>query len=517
MTHICSKLSFVHTLRYPWSRLGPFFRRLQWKLTLSYTMFTTLTVLALGLVALVVLWYTTFWSSGIPTMMADDLLRTGSLLSPYLEHTPPDRTSLNNWLRRVMVGNDLVIKIPGETAKEGDDRSFPPPPLRFGGVLAIAIIDAAGQVVAGYPTESFTLGNSLPISAEAWSSVQAALQGKTDPAELAIRNSAGHIVTTAPIFGSNNQLVGAIFVETVPPFRERDFQQLAVMQIVLPIVFDVLVVGVIAGVLFGYFIARDLTGRLQTLAGAADTWSNGNFEVLVSDDSGDELGQLTQRFNQMALQLQTFLQTRQELATLDERNRLARDLHDAVKQQVFATAMQVGAALAFIDENPTTAKTCLIETDRLVHQTQQELTALIQELRPAALQDKGLTTALREYVDDWSRQNKIAAQVRVRGEQSLSFLVEQTLFRITQEALANIARHSGATSVHVYLVWEGDQVMLTLFDNGQGFNPAALPGKGLGLHSMRERVEAIGGHLSVTSHPEAGTQVTVCCNNSQKA
>ena len=380
----------------------------------------------------------------------------------------------------------------------------------------MAVVNPAGQVVLSYPTQTFVLGKTLLVSAEAMAGFQAALQGQTDPNKLATHNALGNIVATAPIFGANNQLVGAIFIETVPPLQERNFLQFAVRQTILPIVLGVLVVGVVAGVLFGYFIARDLTRRLGALAGAADSWSKGDFEVLVADNSGDELGQLAQRLNQMALQLQTLLQTRQELASLDERNRLARDLHDAVKQQVFATAMQVGAALTLFEQNPPAARKNLLETDRLVHQTQQELTRLIQELRPAALEDKGLTTALREYISDWSRQNNIPAEVRVRGEQSMPFLVEQTLFRVTQEALANIARHSGATQVEVDLAWEGTQVLLTLADNGRGFNPATTSDKGLGLRSMRERVEAIGGQLSVTGRPEGGTKVAVRCDKFQK-
>ena len=202
----------------------------------------------------------------------------------------------------------------------------------------MAVVNPAGQVVLSYPTQTFVLGKTLLVSAEAMAGFQAALQGQTDPNKLATHNALGNIVATAPIFGANNQLVGAIFIETVPPLQERNFLQFAVRQTILPIVLGVLVVGVVAGVLFGYFIARDLTRRLGALAGAADSWSKGDFEVLVADNSGDELGQLAQRLNQMALQLQTLLQTRQELASLDERNRLARDLHDAVKQQVFATA-----------------------------------------------------------------------------------------------------------------------------------------------------------------------------------
>jgi NarL family two-component system sensor histidine kinase LiaS len=516
MATIDPKNSLLDTLWPPLAPLWSFFHRLQWKLTLVYALCTAVTALVFGIIGVALLWYLTFWV-WIPNGVANDLLRTGPLLSPYLERTPPDRAGLNDWLHEMMVGNNLVIKMPARYDKEDVPRPPPPPPSpRFDRVESIAIVDAAGQVVASYPDDAFAAGSALPVSPEAMAGFRAALQGKTDLARLATRNASGNTVATAPIFGSNRQLLGAIFIEIAPPIRESDFLQLVLRQTILPLALGVLVVGGVAGVFFGYFIARDLTRRLYALAGAADAWSNGDFDVLVSDNSGDELGQLARRLNQMALHLQTLLQTRQELATLDERNRLARDLHDAVKQQVFATAMQVGAALALLDQNPTAAKKCLAETDRLVHQTQRELTSLIQELRPAALEDKGLTTALREYVSDWSRQNNITAEVRVRGEQSMLFLLEQTLFRVTQEALANIARHSDATAVEVYLAWEGDQVTLSISDNGRGFNPATTHGKGLGLRSMRERVEAIGGHLSVTSQPEAGTQVTVSCDKLQK-
>jgi NarL family two-component system sensor histidine kinase LiaS len=498
------------TLWPPLARLWSFPRRLQWRLTLAYALFTAITALAFGIIGVALWWYLTFWV-WLPNDVANNLLRTVPSLSPHLEHTPSDQVGLNNWLDEVVIGNRPAIRSPAADKK---DSPPPLPPHRLDRVVSVAIVDTAGQLLISYPAETFVMEEplSVQIPPEAMAGFQAALQGETDPAELATRKAAGNIVATAPIFGSNQQLLGAIFVEVVPPLQESQFFQLALRQMILPVVWGVLIIGGMAGVLFGYFIGRNLTRRLYALARAADAWSNGDFDVLVSDNSGDELGQLTQRLNQMALQLQTLLQTRQELASLDERNRLARDLHDAVKQQVFATAMQVGAALTFFDQNPPAAKASLIETDRLVRQTQQELTSLIQELRPAALEDKGLTTALREYINDWSRQNNIAAELRVRGEQSLPFLVEQTLFRVTQEALANIARHSDATTVEVYLVWAGDQVTLTLTDNGRGFNPATLPGKGLGLRSMRERVEAIGGHLNVISQLEGGTQVMVRCD-----
>jgi NarL family two-component system sensor histidine kinase LiaS len=497
--------------------LRPFSGRLQWRLTVYYALFTALTVLVLGTISVALLWYLAF-SSWVPNSVAGDLLKFSPMLAPYLESTPPDSTGLNAWLSQVMVGNHLIVRTPPGGGGAGDRKDGPPPPPspRLDQVMSLAIVDTAGRVLVSYPSETFTAGAALPVSAEATPSFQAALRGESDSTRLAFRDAAGNVVAAAPIFGSRGRLVGVLYAEVAPPLDEAGFLQIVLRQTVLPVVLGVLVVGVVAGVLFGYFIARDLNRRLRALAGAADAWSDGDFDVLVTDNSGDELGQLAHRLNQMALQLQTLLHTRQELATLDERNRLARDLHDAVKQQVFATAMQVGAALALFDQNPAAAKARLVETDQLVHQTQQELTILIQELRPAALKDKGLATALREYVGDWSRQSAIAAEVRVRGEQSMSFLMEQSLFRVTQEALANIARHSSATQVEVELAWEGDQVTLSLADNGRGFNPATTNGKGVGLRSMRERVEAVGGQLSVTSQPGGGTRVTVRCKKTQK-
>ncbi|MGZ3585278.1 MAG: sensor histidine kinase, partial [Ktedonobacterales bacterium] len=187
----------------------------------------------------------------------------------------------------------------------------------------------------------------------------------------------------------------------------------------------------------------------------------------------------------------------QQLAVVDERNRLARDLHDSVKQQVLATAMQVAAARALIDRDPAAAQQRLDQAEHLVGQAQQELNALISELRPAALGDKGLAPALRELATEWSRNSNITADVRVQGERRTSLEVEQALFRVAQEALSNVARHSGATSVDVRLAWEGDTLTLAIEDNGRGFDVATRDGAGIGLRSMRERVEALGGTLLV--------------------
>lgn len=192
---------------------------------------------------------------------------------------------------------------------------------------------------------------------------------------------------------------------------------------------------------------------------------------------------------------------------MEERNRLARDLHDSVKQQVFATVMQVGAARAMVDEDSQAVVEHLNEAEHLARQAQDELAIMIRELRPTTLQDKGLPQALKEYIVSWSRVNDIIADLRAQGELSLPLDIEQTLFRIAQEALSNIAKHSEATLVEVQLVVEHDEISLEISDNGKGFNVSSAEGNGIGLRSMRERMESLGGSLRLESTLGQGTHL----------
>jgi NarL family two-component system sensor histidine kinase LiaS len=158
------------------------------------------------------------------------------------------------------------------------------------------------------------------------------------------------------------------------------------------------------GTLTGLVIMRNVSRRLRRITQAAEAWSNGEFGVEVRDQTPDEIGQLGQDLNGMAEQLHTLLTTREELAAIEERNRLARDLHDSIKQNVFATALLVGAARSHLPPDTLPAQTYLAEAEALAEQTRQELTALIRELRPARLDDKGLAVVLREYAETFSSQ-----------------------------------------------------------------------------------------------------------------
>jgi signal transduction histidine kinase len=213
------------------------------------------------------------------------------------------------------------------------------------------------------------------------------------------------------------------------------------------------------------------------------------------------------RNQRLVEELQETQQKLQELAVVEERNRLARDLHDSVKQQVYAISMQLGAARTLLKENDL-AYSPVAEAERLAKQTGVELSTLIRELRPPGLQSKTLAAALREYASEWSRRNNIDTAVHVQDHLGVGQDMEATLFRVAQEALSNVARHSRATNVSIELTREGPDVSLCIADNGEGFDVQHVR-MGVGLHSMRERLAELGGSFCISSQKNhSGTQIT---------
>ena len=215
---------------------------------------------------------------------------------------------------------------------------------------------------------------------------------------------------------------------------------------------------------------------------------------------------------QLVDELQATQQKLQELAVLEERNRLARDLHDSVKQQVFAISMQLSAARTCMSESDK-AYEPVKQAERLAQQAGAELTTLIRELRPPELERKNLTTAIREHVGEWSRQNKIEAEINLDENISVDLQAEQALFRVLQEALANVARHSQASKVAITLKSEKKHVTLIIEDNGLGFEAEKIV-KGVGLDSMQERLAAMNGNLEISSRKAQGTRVTATVRSS---
>ncbi len=280
------------------------------------------------------------------------------------------------------------------------------------------------------------------------------------------------------------------------------------LEIVLPTALILVVPTALVGALFGQITARWLDMRLESLEAVTRSWQTGDFSRQIRDNTGDEITSLAGRLNEMAAQLQELIQARQALAALEERNHLARELHDSAKQAGLAAIMQLGAARAHLATNPETAAAHLTEADELVHQIQQELTGLIWELRPAGLSGQGLNAALTSAVESWARQTGIPAVLSIADAFTLPGPLEEVVYRILQEALANVARHSRAGQVKIDLAIKNDRASLVVQDNGVGFDPSQIQATELGLVSMRERAAELGGSLSNQSEPGQGTTIT---------
>jgi signal transduction histidine kinase/putative methionine-R-sulfoxide reductase with GAF domain len=224
----------------------------------------------------------------------------------------------------------------------------------------------------------------------------------------------------------------------------------------------------------------------------------------------DELRLFTALAGRAALAIENahLYEQAQQMAALGERNRLARELHDSVKQQALAASFQLGTAITLFDREPETAKKHIIEADHLVNSVRVELTDLIHELRPPTMNGQDFAVTLNDYAIEWAHQSGIEVNVDVQGNNGLSLEVKQTLFRILQEALANVARHSDARSVDVSLSYGSDTVSLTITDDGSGFDTSAQH-DGMGLNSMWERAETLKGEFTVESEPGEGTRIIV--------
>jgi NarL family two-component system sensor histidine kinase LiaS len=141
------------------------------------------------------------------------------------------------------------------------------------------------------------------------------------------------------------------------------------------------------------------------------------------------------------------------------------------------------------------------------------LTTLIHELRPPTLERKTLSAALQELLVEWSRQNGIEVDSNIEEDLTLALPAEQALFRVAQESLANVARHSKASKVVVTLANDNDTVRMTIEDNGKGFDVERVA-RGVGLDSMRERMESVGGRLEISSRKPRGTRMTTAVRSS---
>jgi signal transduction histidine kinase len=175
--------------------------------------------------------------------------------------------------------------------------------------------------------------------------------------------------------------------------------------------------------------------------------------------------------------------------------------------------MQIGAARGLLGRDNQGCEQRLSEAEKLANRVQQELVSLIKELRPSEGEKTvSLADRLREYIADWSRQHSIAAEADIENLPPMPYSVENALFRIAQESLSNVARHSGARQISVRVAGEANNRLSVVFaDDGGGFD-ASVVKNGFGLSNIRERAESLpGGQFEMTSAIGKGTRLSIGC------
>ncbi len=204
-----------------------------------------------------------------------------------------------------------------------------------------------------------------------------------------------------------------------------------------------------------------------------------------------------------------------ETAVLHERQRMAREIHDTLAQGFTSIVMHLEAAEQAVPQDLDTVQRHLNQARHTARESLGQARSVVDDLRPDVLQSRPLHEAIERVVNTWSQRSQTESAFQATGDIcALHPEVEVTLLRSVQEALSNIRKHAQATSVCVTLTYLGDIVILDVEDNGVGLSAAPQPAgdiksSGFGLLAMRERVEALGGELSLESEPDEGTTVAV--------
>ncbi|NET34425.1 MAG: sensor histidine kinase [Cyanothece sp. SIO1E1] len=223
--------------------------------------------------------------------------------------------------------------------------------------------------------------------------------------------------------------------------------------------------------------------------------------LLAEKESRQQLSSANRRLRQYALLIE-------DQATLQERNRIAREIHDSVGHSLTAQSIQLENVAMLLPQDIEQATQHLQQARQLGKVALGDVRQSVAALRTHPLKGQSLKVALTKLIQEFNQTNSTEFETHIDLSTPLSPEVNMALYRVVQEALTNISKHSHATRVHLALQQSATKVQLLLDDNGQGFNPSANS-TGFGLRGMRERVEALGGTFHLSSQPGQGCQIQV--------
>ncbi|MFC4303748.1 sensor histidine kinase [Cohnella boryungensis] len=289
--------------------------------------------------------------------------------------------------------------------------------------------------------------------------------------------------------------------------------------------FTITAIGVltVTGAAFGFWRSYPIRNRLEMLRESMVTLEKGSPSLPLPDLGqdeigrlGEQLGKLGRRWEEQVTSLQRLSTNNAELAAqarmsavVEERQRLARELHDAVSQQLFAISMTATAVGRTMDNDFERARRQVELIEEMASAAQSEMRALLLHLRPVHLEGKRLAQAIPELVEEMKAKVPVDIGIDIEQDLPLNKGMENHLFRIVQEALSNTLRHSKATRMDIVLQRRGETVRLGIRDNGIGFDTQVKKQASYGMTNMEERVTELGGSLNVASAPGKGTRIEI--------
>ncbi|NLV92481.1 MAG: sensor histidine kinase [Firmicutes bacterium] len=284
--------------------------------------------------------------------------------------------------------------------------------------------------------------------------------------------------------------------------------------------------AVISAVLMATASLRGLMKDLDDLRHGARMLTEGNLHWrwgrwgydARTDELREQLNAMAQRWQEQTLRLRRLADEKEELAAkaqevgmMAERQRLARELHDAVSQQLFALAMTAAATQRLLAQDPERAREGVAHIEKLAQQAQREMRALLLHLRPVELTDESLPQAIQSVLAELEGRGLIRCQIKGDWELDLTPAAENNLLRIFQEAVANTLRHAQASNLSVSLSQDESVIRMVISDDGVGFDLEEIEQRPMsyGLTSMQERARECGGRVKVVTMPGRGTRIDV--------
>lgn len=276
------------------------------------------------------------------------------------------------------------------------------------------------------------------------------------------------------------------------------------------------------GAVVGFVAALRFQRKVNVLHLAILQLSRGNLSEKIPVTGTDSFDKIYDDFNEMAESVKKRIALLQKLgeenvrkaadseaAVLEERKRLARDLHDTVSQQLFALHMSASTLEKLMERDPAKAKGLAGQIIEVSAIAQKQIRGLIAQLRPVELEGRSLAEALDRWFPDYCRHNGLTGSLDIRVGEDVSDAVEHQLFMIIQEAMANVVKHAQARHVTLALQETEHQYVLTLTDDGIGFYRGQVQTHSYGLSTMRERANKLGGEIEILSKAGAGTRIKV--------